>query len=161
MLYDEVAMRSGEKIPYGNLKEVYQLLKEKYRQMGDNAKAGDFHYGEMEMRRREYGYCRRFLRPEFLYWALSGYGIGYIRAAVVLSLIVTGFGWLYFTTDPSVFSGNFLESLLYSIQVSTLQRPPTPQDLSVSGRWIQSLQMIIAPLQIALFALALRMRLKR
>ena len=74
VLYDEIVMRKqGEAAPWGNLKEAYQILKEKYRQMGDHATSGDFHYGEMEAKRREYGWPKRILCPEFLYWAFSGY----------------------------------------------------------------------------------------
>lgn len=161
VLYDEVAMRKGEAIPVSNLKETYQILKQKYHEKGDNATAGDFHYGEMEMRRREYGWPKRVLSPEFLYWALSGYGIGYIRALFVLFLLVLLFAGLYLWSDSAAFSARFSESLLFSIQVTTLQRPSVPVGFALMGRWLHTAQMVLGPLQIALFALALRMRLKR
>jgi len=161
ILYDENALRSGAPIPSGSLKEAYQLLKEKYRALGDHAKAGDFHYGEMEMKRREYGWPKRVLCPEFLYWLFSGYGVGYIRAFIVLLALVGLFAKFYLWTDSSLFSSSFLQSLLFSIQVSTLQRPSLPEELSQAGQWLRTVEMIFGPLQIALFALALRMRLKR
>lgn len=161
VLYDEVKLRSGARIPYGSLKETYQLLKEKYSQMGDHATAGDFHYGEMEMKRREHGRLGRVFCPEFLYWALSGYGVGYVRSFLVLTSLVLLFACAYYWFEPVVFSCDFSKALLFSVQTSTLQRPLLPSKLSEVGMWLNALEMILGPIQIALFGLAVRMRLKR
>lgn len=161
ILYDEISMRRRVRIPIGNLKEAYQALKQTYQWMGDHARAGDFHYGEMEMRRRQDGWRRRFLSPEFLYWALSGYGTGYIRASLWLLFLAVGPAGVYWWSSSVAFSSDFLKALYFSIQVATLQRPPTPHGLSAGGQWLQLAQTILGPVQIALFALALRMRLKR
>jgi len=79
-LRDENVYRHTGGIPPSNLREAYQVLKQKYHDKGDHVRAGDFHYGEMEMKRREYGWPRRYISPEFLYWLFSGYGMGYVRA---------------------------------------------------------------------------------
>lgn len=47
VLYDEVVMRKRkEPPPWANLKEAYQILKEKYSKMGDHAVSGDFTMGK-------------------------------------------------------------------------------------------------------------------
>ena len=161
VLYDEIAMRRGAPIPFSSLKESYQILKQKYQLMGDHARAGDFHYGEMEMRRREYGWPWRILCPEFLYWALSGYGTGYIRAFFMLVVLTVLFAGLYLWEAPSSFGLDFWKALLFSIKVTTLQRPSPPDGFNLTGQWFQAAHAILGPVQIALFALALRMRLKR
>jgi hypothetical protein len=162
ILYDEVAMRTeGRSALWGNLKEAYQVLKEKYRQMGDNATAGDFHYGEMEARRRESSWRARTISPEFFYWAFSGYGIGYIRAFLILILFIAGFGaWYYFYGGISL-EGDLEKALLFSFQTAVLLRPPRPYAFSRIGEWVQAVESILVPVQATLFVLALRMRLKR
>lgn len=161
VVYDEIAMRRGASIPVSNLKEACQILKQKYQSMGDHVKAGDFHYSEMEMKRREYKGLIRYLCPEFFYWLASGYGTGYIRAFLMLVALAFGFGWLYLSTSPDSFALDYWKAVRFSIQVITLQRPQTPEAFGDTGQWFQLAEAILGPLQIALFALALRMRLKR
>ena len=69
--------------------------KRKYEGKGDHIRAGDFHYGEMEMKRREYGFPRRWLSWEFAYWMLSGYGVGHVRSLVILVALISAFAGLY------------------------------------------------------------------
>ena len=172
VLFDELFFRRDwrqvwlpGKFPSGNLKEAYQALKQKYQVFGDHAKAGDFHYGEMEMKRCEYGWgwrLKRVLCPEFLYWAVSGYGTGYIRAGVLLILLMPIFSMLYLWNDPIAFQDSFSEALHYSVKVMTLQQPTPPHPFTTSsGRWLETIQSIFGPIQIALFVLSLRMRVKR
>ena len=165
LLYDEIAMRRGKGTsPYDRMRETYQILKEKYQRMGNHKAAGDFHYGEMEMKRREYGWPKRILCPEFIYWAFSGYGTGYIRAGAWLVVFAVAFTLLYLFTDPASFSPGYrggLEALRLSLNTMTLQRPPTPPGFGEPGKWLMLVQSILGPIQLALFALALRMRLKR
>ncbi len=147
--------------PVTNLKEAYQDLKETYHRRGDHAMSGDFHFGEMEMKRCEYGWPWRILCTEFLYWALSGYGTRYLRAGLVLMLTALVFAYGYLKTNPAVFNSDFSESLQFSLKVMTLQRPVAPGKLNEVAEWLQIAQTILGPVQIALFGLALRMRLKR
>jgi len=166
VLYDEIAVRREwrkewvpGRFPIGLFKESYQDLKQRHQDQGDHGKAGDFHYGEMEMKRCEYRWPRRVLCLEFLYWFLSGYGTRPLRAFVVLILMALISSWGYWVTNGEAFS-DFSESLRFSIEVMTLQRPSV-SELSEAGGWIKAVQAIAGPVQIALFALALRMRLKR
>lgn len=151
--------------PPSNLREAYQVLKEHYRQLGDHVKSGDFHYGEMEMKRREHGRVGRGFPVEFLYWAVSGYGMRYLRAGAVWLGMVGAFALAYWASAPEAFSWSVPEALRASIQVATLQRQPLPDDFyrltHWLGPWLYVAETILGPLQLALFALALRMRLKR
>lgn len=161
VIRDEMAYRRQERIPLGNLREAYQALKQKYHDKGDHVRAGDFHYGEMEAKRREYGFPRRWCSWEFAYWLLSGYGVGHSRAFCILVVLVAGFAGLYsWTTPPGTF-GSFSEALRYSIGVAGLQRPEMPDSFTELQKWLHVLEAILGPVQIALFALALRLRLKR
>lgn len=145
----------------GNLKETYQALKQAYAKNGNHKEAAEFHYGEMEMQRREYGWPKRFLCPELLYWLLSGYGIGYVRALVILLVMIAGSALMYHLDSPNAFAHGFLDALYFSAKVTAFQRPDLPTEFSAIAKWWQLAQSILGPLQIALFGLALRMRLKQ
>src|SRR5207245_343890 len=54
LLFDEVVERPQE-LSLDSLKEAYQILKQKSQEAGDHAHAGDFHFGELEMRRHAGG----------------------------------------------------------------------------------------------------------
>lgn len=167
MLYDEVAYRDGADIPAANIREAYQIIKQRCSQMGDHSRAGDFHYGEMEMKRREYGWPWRALCPEILYWALSGYGTGYLRAAFWLLVLLLGLPGWYVWMNPHSFGAtwftgsSWFAAFRYGLAVMTLQRPEVPPFMNSMGYVFQVVQATWGPVQIALLGLALRMRLKR
>jgi len=163
VLRDEIVYRHSERskrMPPSNLREAYQALKRKYEGKGDHIRAGDFHYGEMEMKRREYGFPRRWLSWEFAYWMLSGYGVGHVRSLVILVALISAFAGLYYFTMPEAFT-DFSGALRYSIGVAALQRPEMPEEFDEPQKWLHIAEAVLGPLQIALFMLALRMRLKR
>ena len=161
VLRDEIMYRKTRAgIPSSNLREAYQVLKQRYQTRGDHVRAGDFHYGELEMKRRQNGFPNRWISWEFVYWMLSGYGVGHVRALFILLGLVFGFAGLYYSTSPAAF-GNFSEALRYSLSVAALQRPEMPKTFSDLQKWLHIGEAILGPIQIGLFALALRMRLKR
>ena len=161
VIYDDIAFRHGAIIPAGHIKETYQVLKQWYQSMGNQARAGDFHYGEMEMKRREKGWPRRILCPEFFYWALNGYSNGWLRALVLLLFMIFGAGWGYLWTSGVAFDSQFSNALLFSFQVISFQKPVPPREFSTWSEWIRIAETIFVPIQAALFAIALRNRLKR
>ncbi len=160
VLYDEIMYRKNRTIPVSNLREAYQVLKQKYQNKGDHVRAGDFHYGEMEMKRREYAFPRRWFSWEFVYWFLSGYGVSHLRALFILGILVVGFALLYHYTSPGAFDG-LSEALRYSIGVVAFQRPEMPESFGEPQKWLHLIEAILGPVQITLFVLALRLRLKR
>jgi hypothetical protein len=157
VLLDELSLRSGRRfIPLESLREAYQLLKKKSGDAGDHALAGDFHYGELEMRRHERGPFRSLLCWEFLYWFVSGYGTRPAPAFGWLCLL-TILGALLYWWSAAPDKG-FLDALRFSVAVTTLQKR---EDTGEVGGWVRVVQTILGAVLIALFVLAVRMRLKR
>jgi len=82
--------------------ELYQQLKKNYDDRRDYWTAGDFHYGEMEMKRlssrRENPLLRWFKAHLGLvawYKYASEYGESYVRPAWILGLVLLAFGLMY------------------------------------------------------------------
>jgi uncharacterized protein YjbI with pentapeptide repeats len=87
---------------YPFIAELYQQLKSNFDSRCDFAAAGDFHYGEMEMKRLWSPHRNRFLRlwhRQFgllaLYKYASEYGESYVRPGWVLCLLIVAFALLY------------------------------------------------------------------
>ena len=87
---------------YGLIAELYQQLKKNYDERKDYWTAGDFHYGEMEMKRLANGRKNKILRwlvqnlrlVAWYRWA-SEYGESYARPALWLATILFAFALLY------------------------------------------------------------------
>ncbi|HHT9131384.1 MAG TPA: hypothetical protein ACFYED_02745, partial [Candidatus Tripitaka californicus] len=163
---------------YEPVRRLYLELKRNFEDKKDWNTAGDFHYGEMECRRKMYGWLgRNILSLEALYWT-SGYGERPKRASIVLALLVLVAFPLLLSLDvlvpPLLFSdrpfcfGNWVEDLCnsfwYSLEVATFTRVTRiGEAMHVAGwnKWILVLESIVVYVQIALFALALRRKVKR
>ncbi|MGH7381341.1 MAG: pentapeptide repeat-containing protein [Candidatus Methylomirabilales bacterium] len=162
VVYDEVLLRRGESVSVTKLREIYQALKEKYRTIGNHRASGDFHYGEMEMTRREYRHWwARCLGIEAWYWLANGYGTRPLRAASVLACLLLLFASWYLWNDAWAFDRSEWKALRFSLAVGTLQRPDIPPGFSELGSWLYRIESIIVPVQIALFGWAVRMRVRR
>jgi hypothetical protein len=161
-LYDETLFHMGVRAQPRDIREGYQALKETYKRAGDHVRSGDFHYGEVEMRRREYpSLWQRVLWPEAWYWLTSGYGTRPLRAFCVLAAIILICGSWFLWNDARFFQWSEFNALRFSLAVATLQRPEIPQGFSELGQWLYRVEAVVAPIQAAMFGLALRMRLKR
>ncbi|HHT9157143.1 MAG TPA: pentapeptide repeat-containing protein [Candidatus Tripitaka californicus] len=132
----------------------------------------------LELKRKMYGWLgRNILSLEALYWT-SGYGERPKRASIVLALLVLVAFPLLLSLDvlvpPLLFSdrpfcfGNWVEDLCnsfwYSLEVATFTRVTRiGEAMHVAGwnKWILVLESIVVYVQIALFALALRRKVKR
>jgi hypothetical protein len=87
---------------YGLIAELYQQLKKNYDERKDYCTAGDFHYGEMEMKRlhsqgksRWARWLNRNLGLVAWYRYASQYGESYVRPAIVLSVVLVIFTLLF------------------------------------------------------------------
>ena len=161
VLYDETELSSNSTLSR-NIQGAYQVLKEKYRQLGDHSLSGDFHFGEMEMKRREVGFFKRNLGWEAWYYYLSGYGTRPLRAMLCLLYLLVLFTCIFtLWGDPKV-ENNVQESFLFTMQAATFQ-PLSADQAQWTGetRLMASLVRVVVPLQAGLLALAIRMRLKR
>ena len=156
-LYDETN-RKG--ISVDRLRETVQYLKEHYKTRGNHVVSGDFHYGEMELKRRTSRWWRRFFAWEAFYWAFSGYGTRPLRALIWLVAVTCGSAVAYRTLDSLAFPDLFA-ALRFSAEVVTLQRPTPAWALSPSADLTRVLEAVLGAVLIALLALALRMKLKR
>lgn len=160
-----------------------RLLSIAYRQLAMNAEennryseATQFRYNSMELRRLEKWKGWNIFSLDFWYWALSGYGERVNRAAVALLLI------LFLACVPYWFTGfasskqdqdkvgapirvvlakekspakQLLATLAYSLETASLQKPE-PRPVTTAARFFVGLETILAPLQAALLALAIR-----
>jgi hypothetical protein len=102
----------------------------------------------------------------FLYRTTSYYGESSARAFKLLMLIILLSAFLYWTPlsqflDKENFrSLEFLEAVSYSLRVMVLQRPE-PFPANTFGKWVVALESVLAPLQAALLALAIRRKFMR
>jgi Pentapeptide repeats (9 copies) len=151
------------------LATMYRSLRKGFEDRKDAPGAGDFYYGEMEMRRLT---PRGTVEPEGLrhprgeqsllnlYWLVSGYGLRGSRALCCLAItVLAGAGllaWFGFHPDR-----NLGRSLLFSLESTvSLLRAPTAH-LSAGGELVQITLRLLGPLFFGLALLALRGRVKR
>ena len=94
--------RSSDEREYGLVAELYQQLKKNYDDKRDYWTAGDFHYGEMEMKRlasprrnRLLRWLHRHLGLVAWYRYASQYGESYLRPALLLLGVLVAFSLLY------------------------------------------------------------------
>jgi hypothetical protein len=141
------------------LAKTYRALRKGREDEGNAPGAGDFYYGEMEMRR--HGEAAPSERAViWLYWLVSGYGLRASRALLALGLTV-----LLFATLFSVFEiregASFTDDLVFSLKSTTsLLRAPA-DDLSTGGQVLEIGLRLLGPLFFALAVLSLRGRVKR
>lgn len=157
--------------PHSLLAKTCRDLYANYEEKRDYQTAGEFHYWAMDALRKEG--LRRFGFIRFMYWAMSGYGERPGQAFWVLVAIWLAFALSYFLLADSspfwVFSASDTwqgidyarQAAVYSLSALARLNPrPLPEGLD----WFQFLvtvEGILGPLQIALFALAVRRKVMR
>ena len=177
---DELAPRDKHRgRDYALIGKLYRQLKHNYEEQRDPITAGDFHYGEMRMRRLSRPHRRKsvtFLKRNLSFLALyewvSGYGEDYRRPvawiAVVIFIsallfaLVPAFGLV--TNPPSGQSQpvhGFWRPLLHSVMCFLLRgdRPFGPEGLW--GQYLSLVEGTIGAPLIAMLVLALNRRFKR
>lgn len=161
-LFDELNV-TNKKEDLAKVEQLYRHLKQNYESQRDYARAGDFYYGEMEMKRRQQSWPKQI--PFLLYRWMSDYGESYGRALIVLIAMWLTFALLFTligysdptTSDPP----SFARSLIYSAQSMTLFHEPKIVFHSIWGQAVELIASILGVIQIALFGLALQRRFKR
>jgi hypothetical protein len=174
-VYDEVApLEEGEARQWSHIEHLYRQLKQNYEDRRDYLRAGDFHYGERDMWRKNPETPRGFRVILTLYWLLSGYGEQLMRPLFWFGvlLLASVLGYFCLGISPKGCAGaaltwtsgwDLFQAALYSLRVMTLLKP---DDLIIGGwpGWatlIAMVQSLLGPVLIGLFALALRQRLRR
>jgi len=164
--YDPAELAEAERL--------YRQLKKNYEEQRMYGEVGDFHYGEMEMQRLRLPRFWRIFSLLNLYRLLSGYGERYVRAGLILLLLLLLFGALMlcgskelgwvpawqplFWFDPQ-FWRDYPRAFLLALQVATFQRPSNVDTLF--GQVVATVELIMIPSQVTLFLLAIRRKFKR
>jgi len=153
------------------LERLYRELKKNYEDNRDYERAGHFHYGEKEMRRRNPETGIGFYCLLTLYWLMGGYGERWVRPLIwiIVLLAVSTFGYLWLGLFPAggkqplswrIFS-DWLTASLYSFQVIFLLRPDELILTGLEAKALHTTQSLLGPLLIALLVLGVRQKLKR
>jgi hypothetical protein len=171
-VYDEIeAEEKGETDKYPHIEQLYRQLKQNYEDRKDYERAGDFHYGEKEMRRRNPDTSWGLLCWLTLYLLVSGYGERWVRPLVCAAglLLVCAVLYLYLGLYPKnggpplawTNGRDWLEAALYSLRVMTLFKPDDFVPVGLVAKSVHAFQSISGPIVLGLFALAIRQKLKR
>jgi uncharacterized protein YjbI with pentapeptide repeats len=160
-LFDELNV-SNQKDDLAKVERLYRHLKQNYESQRDYGRAGDFYYGEMEMKRRQLNPLGQI--PFWIYRILSGYGESYPRALFWLVVMWLLFAVLFTVVGYTDEWGNHADlwrSLIYSAQSMTLFHELNITFHSAWGKAIKLVASVLGVIQIALFGLALQRRFKR
>ena len=147
---------------YRLVEDVYRQLRQNYEGCNNYPEAGRFYHGEMEMRRKAVWWRQYLPSLTTLYWLSSGYGQRPLRAGLWVVLLVLVFGWLYsligleHANTPGAISHSVGAGLLNTLEVLTFVRDRSYIPAEILGRWLAVIQTVVIPLQVALFALAVR-----
>ena len=176
-LYDEIAARNNEPSPESRVQEqedvswpeierLYRQLKKNYEERGDFPRAGDFHIGEKEARRRnEKRWGPWFLLTAYRY--LSIYGERPLPAFIWIVALIVGCALGYVLMDASTGAMTLSSIRVDWIQALVLSGEATMFPVRTAGfeetgpQALNLVQRVFSPILIALLALALRQRVKR
>jgi len=168
-VYDELAPGEGP-LPWGRLERLYRELRRGAEAEGETERAGDFRYGELEMRRRNPETRPSARRLLWLFERLSGYGERYPRALGLAAGCWAGCaaGYLLLglvaVTEGRVLgparAADWLRALHFSLGAMTLG---APWDLVTIGaaRGLQVLEQVVGPPLLLLLGHGLVRRLRR
>jgi hypothetical protein len=133
---------------------LYRALRKSFEDSKNEAGAGDFYYGEMEMRRkaRSTRWAERVILC--LYWLLSGYGQRAGRALLALLVLITTVAGLLVVWGQPV-------EVAARIAVGAVVFRDDRTDLTAAGEWTVLVARFLGPVLLALAVLAVRARVKR
>jgi uncharacterized protein YjbI with pentapeptide repeats len=175
---DEPAYRDVEPFWTGDVGQAYRALRKGMEDARNEFGAGDFYYGEMEMRRIGRHLEARQRRRErwwggwlvsrgdhallWLYWLLSGYGLRAWRAftALVILIALTAAMFKAWGFPPDSHMG-YADSVRFSLSEATSFLRGTEQRLTATGEWVELVLRFTGPVLFGLTVLALRGRVKR
>jgi len=172
-VYDEICpLKTGETRRWDHIERLYRELKQNHEDRRDYERAGDFHYGEKKMRRKNPDTPVLLKCLLTLYCWVSGYGERYVRPLVWAFglLVLCTFGYLFLgiappdkVSTPLALTNwkDWFRVGLYSLQVMTLLKPAYLIPLGTKAICVKVVQSLLGPIIIGLFALAVRQRLKR
>jgi len=150
------------------LEAVYRQIRQSYEDRKNYPEAGDFYYGEMELKRKRYWWRRYLPSLTSLYWLCSGYGQSPFKSGFLLVTLLFVFteinlqeGVLLTNTAPSTLVSNFWNLFwFYTLRTITFVSPYFKPRDTLGEITIEIFRLII-PIQTALFFLAVNREFKR
>ena len=133
---------------------LYRSLRKSFEDSKNAAEAGDFYYGEMEMRRHSEETSRAEKAILWCYWLLSGYGQRAARAVAALVVLVVTVATLLI-----VWGQPFGHAARIAVGAVVFRDDRT--DLTEAGEWTVLTARFLGPVLLALAVLAIRARVKR
>ncbi|MGH3761290.1 pentapeptide repeat-containing protein [Actinophytocola sp.] len=133
---------------------TYRALRKSFEDSKNEAGAGDFYYGEMEMRRHSGDTPRAERWILWVYWLLSGYGQRAARAVAALLVVIATVGVLL-----AVWGQPPAEAAQIAVGAVVLR--DTRAELTEAGQWAVMAARVLGPVLLALAVLAVRARVKR
>ena len=133
---------------------LYRSLRKALEDSKNEAGAGDFYYGEMEMRRHSTETRRTERWILWFYWLLSGYGQRAGRALCALVVLIATVATLL-----AVWGQAPAEAARIAVGAVVLRDPGTK--LTEAGQWTVMAARFLGPVLLALAVLAVRARVKR
>lgn len=179
MIRSDHFQRYGE-VSFDQCAETYRQLKVNFDKKGNSIDAGNFHYGEMEMRYFACGRIRRLFSIIGIYRFLSGYGERPVQSLLVMITsfcilvglhLIVGFrvenSTIKYHLDLSYpFGFPSTQEIAHSVKLTfgnlTLRSTPDilqPYDLYSTILWI--FESIFGPIQIGMLILSIKRRVKR
>jgi hypothetical protein len=147
-------LRGPSRVGPDRLAGLYRSLRKSLEDSKYEAGAGDFYYGEMEMRRRSIETRRAERWILWFYWLLSGYGQRGGRALTALLVLIATVGvLLVFFGQPAG------EAAKIAVGAVVLREAGT--ELTTAGEWTVMTARFLGPVLLALAVLAVRARVKR
>lgn len=151
--------------PHFEVERLYRQLKKNYENRGDFPRAGDFHIGEKEARRRNSSTSWSMRLLLTVYRTLSKYGERAFPAVCWLVILLigcaTGYYFLLDTmpSDPHT-PVTAMKAAILSLNATFF--PFSPLELNgIIVQLINLIQRLFSPLLLGLLALAIRQRVKR
>lgn len=147
---------------------LYRQLKHNFEHRSDYETAGDFHIGEMEMKRisRSWYQSERLLLSAYKH--LSFYGERWLRPLAIFFIGLISFSNIFIRTgvmeEGQTTYADMSEmphAFFYGLQLATLQRPTDFIILTNWTRLLNSIWLVSGPTLIALTLLAIKRRFKR
>lgn len=165
---------------YSQVEIIYRQFKRNFEEKRDYAKAGDFHYGEMEMRRKRQGKIIKYISLTAFYKYLSGYGQKWMMAfswfiGFIILFTFLNLNWLqpiHETISNSKLQGDSkieetynsvtkFDSFLYTFNTMTLRKDARFEITDSVGSLIVVFQSAVGPTILALMLLAIRRQFRR
>ena len=181
--------KNDKNIDYPIVENAYRRLKKNYENSGNYPFAGDFHYGEMEMKRLAQNKFFRWFSLTTLYKIFSGYGEKLWRSLLWLVLFFLFFTFSYLFTGlqsgsllsesgkHEIIEYNFMldlhpdsireffndsyTALSHSVEVIIFRREKLYETFTDTGRIFEFLQFVLVMFFVTLSIMAIKRKFRR